>query len=315
MLSAVVPSLLLLWYFYSRDIYPEPHRIVWTTFALGVATIPGVYGFGWIIDQLGGDSLVDPYAAGAMKAVVYAAVPEEALKLAVLLAYVRRQQAFDEPMDGLVYGVAVSLGFATLENILYVRVGGLDLALVRAFTALPCHATLGAIMGFYVGRATFAPADRLRWLVLAFVIPTGLHALYDLPLLTIASFADRSQLPDLAGRGLMTLVFGVLGFAVLLAYRMAQQERQRQPTRTEATRELASPVGVLLVLGFAGLAITSGALLGIGGALSRSADDATVSSISPIVLGVLLLAIGAGAFARAIALLNGSKPPTRVDSV
>jgi RsiW-degrading membrane proteinase PrsW (M82 family) len=151
--SAVLPSLLLLWYFYSRDKYPEPPRVVATAFLLGVATIPFVLGFGHLVERMIGSAPDDPYLAGAIDAFVYAALPEEALKLTVLLLYVRRHSAFDEPMDGLVYGVAISLGFATLENIVYVSSGDLRLAAVRAVTSLPCHCTLGAIMGYYVALA------------------------------------------------------------------------------------------------------------------------------------------------------------------
>ena len=61
--SAVFPSLLLLWYFYSRDKYPEPPRVVITAFVLGVATIPLVLGFGAIVERAIGPGPADPYLA------------------------------------------------------------------------------------------------------------------------------------------------------------------------------------------------------------------------------------------------------------
>lgn len=69
--------------------------------------------------------------------------PRGAVQFAVLYFYCRRLNDFDEPLDGIVYGVTASLGFATLENILYVVDGGFEVALVRAFTqcrAMPCSA-------------------------------------------------------------------------------------------------------------------------------------------------------------------------------
>ena len=81
-----------------------------------------------------------------------AAIPEEFVKLAILVGYNMRHHAFDEPMDGIVYGVVASLGFATLENMLFVFEGGISVAVSRAFTAVPLHAFVGAIMGYYVGR-------------------------------------------------------------------------------------------------------------------------------------------------------------------
>ena len=76
-----------------------------------------------------------------------------------------RNRAFDEPMDGIVYGVVASLGFATLENILFVFNGGMSVAVSRAFTAVPLHAFVGAIMGYYVGQAWRHPEERRRFIL------------------------------------------------------------------------------------------------------------------------------------------------------
>jgi protease PrsW len=264
MFSAVLPSILLLWYFYSRDKYPEPPRVVATAFLLGVATIPVVLGFGRLVELALGDWPRDPYLAGAVDALVYAALPEEALKLAVMVGYVRRHSAFDEPMDGLVYGVATSLGFATLENVLYVSSGNLQLAAIRAATTLPCHCTLGAIMGYYVAWGAFDPLHRRRALALAFVVPTIFHTLYDFPLLAIARFENPGQIPDLVGRGLTGLAFGTLGFMVLWAFGLTRNQRQLQERRHEATRSWAR-MRRLLFLGGGGLVTSCGGLMVIGG--------------------------------------------------
>jgi hypothetical protein len=285
-LSAVVPSLLLLWYFYSRDICPEPPRVVALTFALGVATIPLVLAFGagaeWILERIGA-APTDPYLVGLVDAFVYAALPEEALKLAVLLLYVRRHSAFEEPMDGLVYGVAVSLGFATLENVLYVMSSGFHLALVRALTTLPAHCTLGAIMGFYVARATFEPEHGRSALTLAIVVPMALHTLFDFPLLAIARFDDPASIPDLVGRGLTGLVFGVLGLMVLWDRLLARGQRRRQEGQGAGERGWGPKISEWLPLGFGGLVVSCGGLLIAGGLANPGL---------PLVIGSALLAGG-----------------------
>ena len=84
-------------------------------------------------------------------------IPEETFKYLVLTRYSARHRAFDEPMDGIVYGAVASLGFAALENLLYVGSGDLGTAVARAATAVPGHAFTGAIMGYYVGQARFGP--------------------------------------------------------------------------------------------------------------------------------------------------------------
>src|SRR4029450_10832400 len=68
---------------------------------------------------------------------------------------------FDEPLDGVVYGVAVALGFATLENFLFVARLGLGVAWMRALFAVPAHALFGATMGYYAGRAKFDQGGKL----------------------------------------------------------------------------------------------------------------------------------------------------------
>jgi RsiW-degrading membrane proteinase PrsW (M82 family) len=50
----------------------------------------------------------------------------------------------------------VSMGFACTENILYVLEGGYEVAIMRAFTAVPAHATFGILMGYYMGKAKFS---------------------------------------------------------------------------------------------------------------------------------------------------------------
>ena len=62
---------------------------------------------------------------------------------------------FDEHYDGIVYGAAVSLGFATVENILYLFANGLESALGRAILPVSSHALFGVIMGYYLGKQSF----------------------------------------------------------------------------------------------------------------------------------------------------------------
>ena len=86
---------------------------------------------------------------------------EELAKWVVLIAAVYHWDEFDEPLDGVVYGVAVALGFATLENLLFVARLGLGVAWMRALFAVPAHALFGATMGYYAGRAKFDRGGKL----------------------------------------------------------------------------------------------------------------------------------------------------------
>lgn len=190
--SAVTPSLLMMWYFHKRDVFPEPGKVLWATFGLGVLTVIPV-----LLVALPATFLVAALPAPGLRALgaafLTAAIPEELFKYLVLILYAARHREFDEPMDGIVYGVAASLGFATLENVLYVADGGLYVALLRAVSAVPGHAFLGAIMGYFVGQARFATIGRHRLMALGLIVPILCHGLYDFPLFA-AGFVEGDAL-------------------------------------------------------------------------------------------------------------------------
>ena len=107
---------------------------------------------------------------------------EETLKFLVLYFYIRPKSAFNEPMDAIVYGVLVSLGFATFENITYVYQGNFEvdsfsLAIVRAVSAIPLHATCGIIMGYFFGLYAFTYSK--QFLIKSIIFPIGIHAIYN----------------------------------------------------------------------------------------------------------------------------------------
>ena len=156
-LAAVIPSLLLLSYFYHKDLNPEPRRVLVMTFCLGIFIVVPVLLVALPLMLALQGQVTDPVLVGLVEGFLGAAIPEELFKFLVLVGYCSRHKEFDEPMDGVVYGVVASLGFATMENVLYVFEGGLTVAVARAFTAVPGHAFLGAILGYYVGQAKFRP--------------------------------------------------------------------------------------------------------------------------------------------------------------
>jgi len=107
---------------------------------------------------------------------------EETLKFLVLYFYIRPKSAFNEPMDAIVYGVIVSLGFATFENISYVYSGNFEvdsfsLAIMRAVSAIPMHATCGIIMGYFFGLHAFTHSK--QFLIKSIIFPIGIHATYN----------------------------------------------------------------------------------------------------------------------------------------
>jgi RsiW-degrading membrane proteinase PrsW (M82 family) len=192
------PSLFLLLYFYLRDRYePEPRGHVALAFAKGALTTIPVYYAGLYLERAVGRDwlLLGGLWARVFEAGVIAAGVEEVCKWIVFVAFIYRWSEFDEPLDGVVYGVAMALGFATVENVLFVRRDGISLGLLRAIFAVPAHALFGAVMGFYFGRAKLgsgrvagrdvsAGQRHLRWL-LALALPLVFHTAYDLCLIEL----------------------------------------------------------------------------------------------------------------------------------
>lgn len=240
--GALIPSALLLRYFYRSDRHPEPGRVLRRTFWWGVAIAAPAVILALVLGVYE-DSVVDPLLFGLYSAFLGAAIPEELFKFLVVTRYSARQPEFNEAMDGIVYGATASLGFATIENLLY-SFGDLGTALLRAFTAVPGHAFVGAILGYYVGQSRFGLGRRPSvWLGL--VVAIILHGLYDFPLLAIGKLAsDTGELSDaqaLLILGLVVFVLAVLFIEAVWTFRLVRRLRREQEQRlAEATESQPS---------------------------------------------------------------------------
>lgn len=123
-------------------------------------------------------------------AFVVAAFTEEVFKWFVLRRVAYWDRAYDECLDGIVYGVFVSMGFAAVENIGYVFSNGYGVAAVRAFTALPGHMLFGVAMGYYFSVMKFAGDKKTyqRALKKSLIIPLIMHGFYDYILMSQKSW-------------------------------------------------------------------------------------------------------------------------------
>ena len=165
---AVAPPLLIVAYIIKADRFPEPKGTCFLTFVAGtIIIVPAAI----LNDKLIPDASY-AYLAG---------FTEETLKFLTIYFYVSRNTNFDEPMDAIVYGTLVSLGFATFENLQYVYYSGGSpdaVAIIRAFTAIPLHACCGIIMGYYFGLYMFKNKDTLN-LFKSLFFAIGFHAVYN----------------------------------------------------------------------------------------------------------------------------------------
>jgi RsiW-degrading membrane proteinase PrsW (M82 family) len=248
---AIAPALLLLWLIIAADSRPEPPRVVWVCVALGaVSVLPVAAAELWLLHHL--TFSINPLLRAGQNALWIAAVPEETIKVGIIAAVALRSREFDEPMDGVVYGTAVGLGFAAVENFLYVM-GNANLLLVaglRGIMSVPFHGAVGAIAGAYIAGARFGGALgahkhggwwRTRRLVLAWLIPVVLHGLFDWCVFSMGALSKQSAAAPSAGKGglilLIVVIWLVVGFgSIALAVHLARRIAHRQKAYLDTKR-------------------------------------------------------------------------------
>ncbi len=190
-LLSILPCVAWLWYFSSRSRYKRPAmRVLGLTFLLGgLATIPA------LLLNLQGQSLINDLFGRGLPArilVLFLVVGpiEELLKLLVVYFYAYRRPEFDEMLDGVIYSAAAALGFAAVENIVYLAENDARLVLLRGPLSNPGHALFSAIWGLALSRAKAMPNltnARLPSIARGWIYASILHAVFD----TLLVFSAR----------------------------------------------------------------------------------------------------------------------------
>ena len=194
LLLALFPPLFIIYKIYKLDKYEkEPLKEIIITFILGCFTVIPVLIVSPLINSLLDIpySVIDFFGSGLivgdeLKTFLYTfigiALVEEYFKFLVLTKYSFKRECFNEPMDGIVYGVIASMGFALVENIFYVY-GNTEqsyfVAIGRMFSAIPAHALMGVIMGYYIGKAKFDIENRRILMLKGLFGAILLHGAYD----------------------------------------------------------------------------------------------------------------------------------------
>ena len=204
LLTALLPVAILVFYIYHKDKQsPEPTGQLVKAFFYGVLSVPlslcisiplGIIGFY--------PAVADTIWGSISTAFFAAAVPEEIAKFAMLWLLLRKNPYFDEKMDGIVYAVCISLGFAGLENIMYLFSNAdsfLAVGLSRAIFSIPGHFCFGVLMGYYYSLARFYPKTQTMNKALVLIAPIIAHGVYD----AILFVSDATP----AISGILTVIF------------------------------------------------------------------------------------------------------------
>ena len=211
--AAIAPAAAMLIYLGTHTTRRYLRELTWTAFGFGFSVAIPIAGIAALYAPWIGD-VEDLRLHAAAVAFLEASIPEELGKLLVVTCILLRHEDLRRPVDAIILTVLVGLGFATIENLYYVfgAEDWTETALLRAVTAVPMHATVGIVMGYFAARWLLAPGLGCLELAAMFALPTLLHGLYDYPV-----FAIQQLLAQAGGAGkLRYLEFQIFFFASII---------------------------------------------------------------------------------------------------
>lgn len=217
--ASIGPGLLWLWYFYRLDRFePEPPRVIFKLFLAGILLVVPA----GLLEQIWRPQLMAAINDGIwwdlfIMAFLVVALIEEGLKTFFLWRMIGRHHELDEPVDGIIYGITLGLGFASLENLLWASIYGLGVAALRAVVTTLAHASFTGWAGYYIARYRLKTRNfSLVWT--GFLVALLTHGTYDFLL-----FMQNS----------VTSVLAFLLIAILLfqLYRVLQAQVAKSPFR------------------------------------------------------------------------------------
>ena len=179
---ALLPVAILVYYIFNKDTEKEPITELWIAFGFGVVSLFVSLLFSLPFGALGLYTNEPSTIFEAInKSFWAAAIPEEIAKLIMLWFFMRRCKEYDQYMDGIIYAVCISLGFAALENIMYVfdSDAWMSTGIIRALTAVPGHYCFGVLMGYYYSKVKFGHFTTIKDKVMVLLAPIITHGIYD----------------------------------------------------------------------------------------------------------------------------------------
>jgi RsiW-degrading membrane proteinase PrsW (M82 family) len=191
LLSAIFPVAVFLFFIFRKDTEKEPIKLLAKCFLWGcIATVPVIL-IELVLDLF--NVFTSAFWHSFYKAFIVAAFTEEGVKFLFLYWIIWKHKECNQYFDGIVYAVFVSLGFAVIENILYVfNFNGLSTAINRAIFSVPAHGLFGVIMGYFFTLARFSETNKKRkFLWMSFLVPLIFHGLYDFVLFYMEKSNDN----------------------------------------------------------------------------------------------------------------------------
>lgn len=306
--AAVAPALLILWLVIAAGEQPASPARVWGAFLFGAASI-SLLGLVRAPFKHLFSAAENPWVGQAIHSVFGVALPEEAVKILVIVAVSTRRRPFDDPLDTVTYGAAAGLGFAAYENLAYLMLHTemwRSLAALRSVLTVPFHGALGIIAGAYLAMARSGTAlgahrrhrdgARISSLILMLLGPVALHAAFDMPLLMLQNHPELDPPTRMwLGAASVLIGFSSIALAVQLVRRVARHHAPRTAIARKRLSQLRRMWTLVVIGGGAGFLGLAAVLTSVHHWLLNPDRNMTIVLIplglTAIVLGCALLVV------------------------
>jgi len=225
---ALAPAVAFILYIYYRDKHDrEPLFALLRAFFFGAICVVPAALLEIKFEVKSGNSLLST----ALSTFIVIAGAEEGCKYLFMRWAAYNKKAFNEPFDGIVYCVMVGMGFAALENVLYVFQANdpFQTAIMRMLTAVPAHFTFAVIMGYYVGLAKFNPEKSTQYTVLGIGGAMFFHGFYDF-------FLMQEIIPFIALGAFVSLII-----ALRLSFKAMRMQSANSKAFIDASNTIVDP--------------------------------------------------------------------------
>ena len=221
----LLPSLIWLFLYLKKDRHPEPRHLLIETFLMGMIISPLAVIFQWLLTSAAG--------LGSTGFFLGAALIEELVKLLAVLLIAIRDPEFDEPVDAMIYMIVASLGFAAIENILFLFksidqgvVFATQVIVLRFIGATLLHALAGAITGYFLAIAWFYREHAKKIIAAGIMLATVFHFSFNL---LISNSSTSTQHPQGNTWFMGYAIILLLAFLVLVQLLFSQiRDRHRR---------------------------------------------------------------------------------------
>jgi RsiW-degrading membrane proteinase PrsW (M82 family) len=210
-----LPSIIWLFFYLREEVHPEPNWLIIQVFALGMLSAGVALGLEFLM--LHGFELLK--LGNAVMIILGVSIIEEYVKYLVVKIRILRDPDFDVPVDAMLYMIIAALGFAAVENILFIAPlfqesfsAGLSITILRFLGATMLHGLASGLIGFGIASAILHRKPHGAYLKGAFIAAVALHAAYNYLILVV-------------GSGLLVglLLLGV-GIVILQAFKILRHE-------------------------------------------------------------------------------------------